>query len=116
MLPRRSRLSRASFPGSRAGASASTPHFSAVWGPARAGGSAGATGGAAAVVSKKVARRSVDRHLLKRRMLEVMRPFATPARYLVVYAKTGSHALPFRTLAEELQSLLSRINHSRMHP
>lgn len=107
MLPRRSRLSRVSFPGPRAGFQASTPHFSAVWGPSTHG------GGAAAVVSKKVARRSVDRHLLKRRMLQAMRPFALPDRFLVVYAKGGSHTLPFRALAEELQTLLAKtINHS----
>lgn len=105
MLPRRSRLSRVSFPGPRAGFRGSTPHFSVVWGPSSHG------GGAAAVVSKKVARRSVDRHLLKRRMLEAMRPFALPDRFLVVYAKAGSPTLAFRALAEELQSLLVKTTH-----
>ncbi len=105
MLPRRSRLSRASFPGPRAGFRGSTAHFSAVWGPSLHG------GGAAAVVSKKVARRSVDRHLLKRRMLEAMRPYALPGRFLVVYAKGGSTTLPFRAVAEELQTLLAKTTH-----
>ena len=100
MLPRRLRLSRRAFP--TGGARLATPHFSVVLGPSRAG-------GAAAVVSKKVARRAVARNLLRRRMLEVMGPHVSPERYLVVYAKAGSPSLPFKALAAELDSLLSRI-------
>lgn len=61
------------------------------------------------MVSKKVARRAVARNLLRRRMLELMRAYVSPERYLVVYAKAGSPALTFRAMAEELSSLLSRI-------
>ena len=63
-------------------------------------------GGCAAVISKKVARRSVDRHLLKRRMLSVMKEWCVPGSYLVVYAKGGAPSLPFKALKEELASLL----------
>lgn len=62
----------------------------------------------AVVVAKAVARRSVDRHLLKRRALAVMRPFYTEGRYVVVYAKKGAPTLSFKALKEELTSLLSR--------
>lgn len=101
MLPRRHRLSRATFPHGRDGSRAASPHFSLSWGVAR-------SGGAAVVVSKKVARRSVDRHLLKRRMLAVMRPFVREDRFLVAYARTGAHTLPFKALKEELTALLIR--------
>ncbi|MGB4076523.1 MAG: ribonuclease P protein component [Minisyncoccia bacterium] len=99
MLPRKLRLSRATFPSPRSGSKATSEHFSLVFGPATAG-------GCAAVVSKKVARRSVDRHLLKRRMLSVARPFVGLNRYLVLYARAGSPSLSFKTLASELTSLL----------
>lgn len=101
MVPRRLRLSRASFPGRAQGARASSEAFSLVSGPSH-------EGGCAAVVGKAVARRSVDRHLLKRRMLAVMRPFCAPGRYLVVYARGPAAALPYRALAAELSGLLRR--------
>ncbi len=66
------------------------------------------TGGASAVVSKAVAKKSVDRHLLKRRMLQVLRPFVREDRYLVAYARAGSPTLSFRELSHELSSLLTR--------
>lgn len=103
MLPRRSRLSRVTFPGGRTGSRAASPHFSILWGGAK-------SGGAAAVVSKKVARRSVDRHLLKRRMLAVIRPFAAEGRFLVVYARAGSPSLTYKALQEELSTLLIRVS------
>lgn len=104
MLPRRLRLSRAGFPDSRGAFRAASAHFSLAWGPAKAG-------GAAAVVSKKVARRSVDRHLLKRRMLEVIRPYASPGYSLVAYAKAGSLGLTYAAVRSELEPLLLRATH-----
>ncbi len=83
---------------------ASSAHFSIVAVPAR-------EGGAAAVVSKKVARRSVDRHLLKRRMLAVLRPYLTPGRSIIAYARAGSLGLPYGVLKAELESLLNRPHH-----
>lgn len=65
-------------------------------------------GGAAAVVSKAVAKRSPDRHTLKRRMLDVMRPYVRPDQYLVAYARAGSPALSYKELTHELSSLLAR--------
>lgn len=104
MLPRRSRLPRAAFPDARGAFRAASVHFSLSWAPVKAG-------GAAAVVSKKVARRAVDRHLLKRRMLEVLRPYASPSRSLVAYAKAGSLGLPYAAVKAELEPLLLRATH-----
>lgn len=49
-------------------------------------------------------------------MLEAMRPYALPDRYLVVYAKGGSHTLAFRAIAEELQALLRKTTLHPAHP
>lgn len=67
-----------------------------------------AHGGCAAVVSKKVAKLSVSRHLLKRRMLSVMRPWCSPTRALVIYTRPGAAALDFAALERELIDLLTR--------
>ncbi len=101
MLPRRLRLSRASFPGRSAGVRVSSASFSLSTGPS-------SSGGCAAVVGKNIARRSVARHLLKRRMLSLMRPFCRADRFLVVYARGPAAALPFREIAAELGALLRR--------
>ena len=102
MVPRRLRLSRHTFPLSRSGTRLSTSHFSLVWGRAQKG------GGCAAVISKKVARRSVDRHLLKRRIMAVLLPWCGPDRFFVVYALSGSNTLSFQALKEELGFLLMK--------
>lgn len=62
----------------------------------------------AAVVSKAIARRSVDRHTLKRRILLAIRPYYSEERYVVVYAKKPALLLSTKELQEELASLLSR--------
>ncbi len=134
MLPSRLRLSRRTFPSpARGKASPSAPpgptggkaspsappgpaggkasgsptggktlfsdHFSLVWGSSN-------TGGGAVVISKKVASRSVDRHLLKRRILSLIRPHCSESRFLVVYAKKGSSTLPFKEISKEITELL----------
>ena len=98
MLPRRKRLSRASFP-THGGLKAASPAFSLSFGPST-------KGGCAAVVSKAVARRSADRHLLKRRMLSVMEAWHAPGRYLVAYARGPAAKLSFRQISSELTELL----------
>jgi len=65
-------------------------------------------GGCAVVVSKKVSRLSVGRHLLKRRVLSVIKPWCLPTRALIVYARPGSQTLPFPVLKTELEELLAR--------
>lgn len=63
------------------------------------------TKGAAVVVSKKVARFSVTRHLLKRRVLSVLTPLSKE-RAIIAYARPGCAALAFPLLKEEIESLL----------
>ncbi len=69
---------------------------------------AAGTGGCAVVVSKKVAKLSVSRHLLKRRTLSILKPFCTKDIALVLYARAGSQALPYAALKQELEELLTR--------
>lgn len=60
------------------------------------------------MVSKKVSKLSVGRHLLKRRVLSVLKPWCLPTRALIVYARPGSQTLPFPVLKQELEELLTR--------
>ncbi len=98
----RHRLSRHTFPKAHEGSRLASPHFSVNWG------SSPLLGGCAVVVPKKVARRSVDRHLLKRRVLEILRPWSAHDRFIVVYARTGSASLSFTVLTKEITGLLMK--------
>ncbi len=100
MLPRKLRLSRALFAPTGPETRVASPHFSLS---IREG-----QGGCAAVISKKVAKLSVRRHLLKRRILSVMRPWCSSNRSLVVYARSGSSLLTYEALQTELSELLTR--------
>ncbi len=60
------------------------------------------------MVSKKVSKLSVGRHLLKRRVLSVLKPWCLPTRALIVYARPGSQSIPFPALKQELEEILSR--------
>lgn len=103
MLPRELRLSRRTFPHTAKGKTIAGSSVSLVWGLSTTG------GGCAVVVSKKVAPRSVDRHLLKRRIFSVIRPHCNQQRFLVVYAKKGSTALPFKQLSTEITQLVTAL-------
>lgn len=68
----------------------------------------------ACVVSKKVAKRAVDRNLIKRRGREAVRDAlkksaAAPASY-VFYAKKEALGAPYRDIAAEIRKLLSGIS------
>jgi ribonuclease P protein component len=102
MLPRGLRLTRDQFPRVAQGKRAISAHFSVSF-------AASETGRAAAVVSKKVAKRSVDRHTLKRRMLAASLPFLADGRAFVVYARAGSLSLSSSALRTELSSLLKQL-------
>jgi ribonuclease P protein component len=102
MLPRPKRLDRASFGRVSTGKRHISAHFSVSVAKDE-------QGRAAAVVSKKVAKRSVDRHTLKRRMLASVLPYIRPGRSFVVYARAGSLTLSYRELHAELATLLSSI-------
>ena len=101
MLPRKLRLSRKGF-ATRGLLRAASRHFSLSYGPS-------ADGGAAAVVSKKVERSAVKRHLLKRRILHSIRPYVRADHALIVYARAGAGELTAASVRDELNSLLGSI-------
>ncbi|MGE5540841.1 MAG: ribonuclease P protein component [Bacillota bacterium] len=102
MLPKAKRLTRASFAPLAAGKRAVSAHFSITWLPSD-------EGRCAAVVSKKVAKKAVDRHTLKRRIIDAITPHAVQGRSFVVYARAGSPSLPYRILKQELDTLFSSL-------
>lgn len=103
MLPRKLRLSRRGFSEARGLRRAASQHLSISYGLARE------HGGAAAVVPKKIASSSVRRHVLKRRILAGLAPYASNERVLIVHARQGAAEIPSRELAHELISLLGSI-------
>lgn len=102
MLPKSLRLSRQEFPDTRGLKRVTSRHFSISYGDAT-------KGGVAVVISKKVARLAVSRHLLKRRVLAVLRPYVTEHRVLVVHTRAGAGIIPFPELKDELLSLIQSI-------
>lgn len=102
MLPRSLRLSRGEFPDTRGLKRALSAHFSISY-------EKSSNGGVAVVISKKVARLAVSRHLLKRQILAVLRPYASEKLVFIVNARTGAASIPFPELKDELNSLLRSI-------
>jgi ribonuclease P protein component len=100
MLPRSHRLPRAGFEQISGLRRAASRHFSIAYADSVL------ISGGAVVVSKKAAKRSVDRHLLKRRIKAVMKPWCTAGRVLIIHARSGAVSLPFRELESELTELL----------
>ncbi|MGH7175651.1 MAG: ribonuclease P protein component [Minisyncoccia bacterium] len=101
-FPKRKRLARASFPlvaSSRR--RAISAHFSLT--------ASSQAGGYAVVVSKQVAKRSVDRHRLKRRVAEALKAFPLPPA-LVVYARAGAPSLSFQEISGELRAAVAEIS------
>lgn len=82
---------------------ATSPHFAVSYG------SLPQKGGCGVVAAKKVERSSVKRHILKRRMREVLRKYCTSDSVLIVYARPGSQNLSFEELETELSALIERI-------
>ncbi len=76
-----------------------TPHFSATI-------SSHAVG-LAVVVSKKVAKSSVSRHLLKRRVREAAHPSPISTVAAIIYARVGATELTYAEITAEIQTLLS---------
>lgn len=81
---------------------ATSPHFAVTYGPAPK------EGGCGIVVSKKVERSSVKRHLLKRRIREVLREHCSRDFVLIVYARPKSQLLTFDELKTELEGLIEQ--------
>ncbi len=101
-MPRGRRLPRAAFPALLRAKRLSSPHFGVSVASAP-------RGGCAVVIPKKAVPHSVDRHLLKRRVLSVLKKWYAPHMALVVYAKNGSSTLPFRIIQSELEALLGKL-------
>jgi ribonuclease P protein component len=87
---------------------ATSEHFSVV-----CAASDSAASGCAVVVSKKVSKTSVGRHLLKRRMQAVLKEWYHSSQALIVYARAGANTLPYSVLSDELSALLPRAGASR---
>jgi ribonuclease P protein component len=101
MIPRNMRLSRAHFAPTGPEKRVASPHFSLSLREAE-------KGGCAVVIGKKVAKLSVTRHLLKRRMASVIAPHCLPSRILIVYARPGAQTLAFPAIKKELEDLLAK--------
>lgn len=105
MIPRHLRLSRHDFENladKRNLKRISSPHFSLSFDQTPG------TGGCAVVVSKKIEKSSVGRHLLKRRVRAVLKEFCTKDITLVVYAGQHSPSLTFDQLSTELTALITQ--------
>lgn len=100
VFPKAQRLPRASFGALARGRRLSSPHFSLV--------SSGEALGYAVVVAKKGLPLATDRHLLKRRVLGVLRSLPELPRSLVVYPKPSALSLSAGELRAELAALVSK--------
>lgn len=100
MLPRRRRLSREGFDSLSKARRFSSTHFSIAVsenGPHK---------GFGVVVSKKVARLAVSRHLMKRRIYSILSTFNAEKWAVVVYVRAGAEKIPFSSIESELRQLL----------
>jgi ribonuclease P protein component len=61
------------------------------------------------IVNTKVAKKAVDRNLLKRRLRSLLRTYTLPIGDLVVQTRAGSPALDFQELAQQLDQCLQPI-------
>lgn len=59
-------------------------------------------------VSKKTAKRAVDRNLIKRRIRAIMRPYLkTPNKDFMIIAKSGIIEVPFSELKKQIEKHLT---------
>ena len=66
--------------------------------------------GYAVVVPKKLEKRAVGRHLLKRRVLSALKSYESLPSALVIFPKQEAFSLTYRQIKEELDTLLTRIS------
>src|SRR3989344_5669108 len=98
MLSREHRLSRLDFTALKRGKRATTEHFSCSFrrgAPLRVG----------IVISKKVAKKATDRHLLKRRMSAIIEKERLQNGHYAFYARKDSPTLSFPHIKEEITTL-----------
>ena len=101
VFPKKNRLSRAQFPTALMGRRVSSVHFSVVI-PKN-------IEGYAVIVPKKIAKLSVTRHAVKRRILSALRKLPLPTS-LVVFSRSSLHGVHYQDIEKELADLLSKIN------
>ena len=101
MFPQRDRISRELFPQALKGRRISSSNFTII-----VPNEATLEKRYAVVVSKKVARLSVTRHLLKRRVTAALHSLVLP-RSLIVFPRAGAASIDFKSVKEELDKLLS---------
>ncbi len=104
MLPRKNRLQRPDFTILATGKRFSTEHFSCTQKDS-------STLKIAIIVSKKTAKKSPDRHLLKRRVSSVLEKTPPPPGLYSIFARKGSNLLSYREIETEIKALL-RLPHS----
>lgn len=95
MFARSRRISRAQFSQALKGVRFASEHFSYIATPK----------GYAVVVPKKVARLSVTRHRIKRRVLAVLRSLALP-RGVIIFPKASATTLSYQEMYTELAQAL----------
>lgn len=101
MFSRRERLSRSEFPTALSlGRRISSPHFTIVI-PKEGQ-------GYAVIVSKKIARLSVTRHAMKRRVFAALRTLSLPSS-LIVFPKSSVKDASYQDIKTDLTNLLSKI-------
>jgi ribonuclease P protein component len=112
MLSKGRRIARHLFPTDlRQGQVVHAPHLSlrVIRGTAK-------TALVSVVVSKKIAKRAVDRHLVKRRVYESValceKTRLLPPGGYVFFAKKDAHTIPFKEMHTEVMTLLKNMNAS----
>jgi len=101
VFSRRERLNREIFPSIiKNGRRLSSPHFSAIF--------SSEAKGYAVVISKKVARLSVTRHRIKRRIFAALRTLPLPPA-LIIFPKSSASSVSYEDIKVEIKQLLSTI-------
>ncbi len=87
-----------------AGLRLSSPHFTLV--------ASKEAKGYAVIVPKKVARLSVTRHRIKRRVLAALRTLPSLPPALIIFPKPSAHSVSYQDTRAEIAHMLSNINQS----
>jgi ribonuclease P protein component len=99
VFPRKKRFPRALLPlAIKTGRRRASEHFTAVFPPNSAG--------YAIIVSKKVARLSVTRHRIKRRVSAVLRTISLPPA-LLLFPQSSVSSVSYQDIKKELTNLIS---------
>jgi len=100
MLPRRNRIHRTDFSATNKEKRTTTEHFSCT----RADSLTLKVG---IIISKKTAKKSTDRHLLKRRISAVVEKIKPQKAKYMIYARKGSETLTYAKIETEITKLLT---------